>query len=102
MTTQNLWKSNERRLLCYLKINVSKSREYLESENFRIYILSNVSNPMKQISLNLSGCEGKTYVNKIMYTYIFTYKISNLKFQQFWQFRVGGERACPRTRAPLT
>ena len=58
MTSPDLWNCNERRLLCYLKLNKSKSIEYWKSKKFRKFIISRVSNPNKQISLNLSGCKG--------------------------------------------
>ena len=38
MTTPDLWNSYEHKLLCYLKLNASKSEQYLVSEDFRVYI----------------------------------------------------------------
>ena len=56
MASPDLWNSNERRFLCYLKLKKNKSREYLESKNFREYIISRVTDPSKHISLNLIWC----------------------------------------------
>ena len=56
MTTPDLWNGNDRKLLCYLKMNKSNSEEYMRSKKFRTYIISRVSDPKKQISLNLFGC----------------------------------------------
>jgi hypothetical protein len=58
MTNSYLWNSNYRKSLFYYDLNQSKSREYLESEDFRAYIISCVSNPREQISLKLSGYKG--------------------------------------------
>ena len=65
MTTKNLWNSNERKLFCYLRLNKSKSIEYFESESFRAYIISRVSDPSKQISLNLSDNNDITDVSSL-------------------------------------
>ena len=65
MTSPDLWNSNERRLLCYLQLNKSKSKEYLESEDFRAYIISRVTISNKQISLNLSRCFEITDVSSL-------------------------------------
>ena len=47
MTTPDLWNSYEHKLLCYLKLNASKSEQYLVSEDFRVYLSSRVSIPRK-------------------------------------------------------
>ena len=65
MTSLNLWNSNERKLLCYLRLNEDKSKEYWKSKDFKTYILSRVLNPNKQISLNLSDCDGITDVSSL-------------------------------------
>ena len=65
MTTKDLWNIDEHRLLCYLKLNASKSRAYMESEDFRTFVISRVSNPNKQISLNLRNCHRITDVSSL-------------------------------------
>ena len=65
MTTPDLWNSNDRRLLCYLKLKSYKSRDYLRSEIFRKFLISRISNSSKQISLNLYGCEEITDVSRL-------------------------------------
>ena len=55
MTKSNdLWNRNGRSVLCFLKLNKSKSIEYRNSKDFRNYIISRVLHPKQQISLNLS------------------------------------------------
>ena len=54
MTAPDLWNSNERRLLCYFKLNKTKSSRYNNSKKFRTYVISRVSDPKKQISLDFS------------------------------------------------
>jgi len=65
MTTINLWNSNERKLFCYLRLNKSKSIDYFESESLRTHIISRVSDPSKQISLNLSDNNEITDVSRL-------------------------------------
>ena len=65
MTTSDLWNSNERKLLCYFNLKKEKSIEYMISKKFRKYLISRVSNPNNQISLNLSEFEGKTDVRNL-------------------------------------
>ena len=48
MTTPDLWNGNERKLLCYLRLNKSKSSECRNSNDFRTYILSCVLNPNRK------------------------------------------------------
>ena len=54
MTNKDLWNSNEHRLLCYLKLNKCKSIEYINLKKCRDTINLRISNPNKQLSLNLS------------------------------------------------
>jgi len=65
ITTPDLWNSTEHKLLCYIKLNKSKSKGYLNLVEFRIYMISRVSNPNKQISLNFSGCDQLTDVSNL-------------------------------------
>ena len=65
MTTTDLWNSNERRLLCYLKLNKNKSLEYWNSKKFRTIIISRVTDPKKQISLDFSNSKVLKNVSKL-------------------------------------
>jgi len=64
-TSKSLWNGELRKDIVYLFLRGSVALRFYKEEDFRTYIYSQVRNPNKQISLDLSDCAQVTDVNAL-------------------------------------